>query len=236
MSWGFGCTMNAFKVIKRALWLVVVGVLLFVLTSCVTRVSPLSTSKQTPVSTRTFSLTPDIPASDHMAGCTGINPINLQRGQVGYRGVFPGLTTTIEVENLLGRPISDTVEFGKRVWFYEDYADIVIYFDSHNIVSHILLGIDPEKGSIMDLESVIENYGCPSAIYKFVDLDGAGFTGMVYKELGLAFRFGYPPLTLHSVSTLVLYFKPTTLDDFLYNYNWFISTDRWPISWDEMVE
>lgn len=174
----------------------------------------------TPVATMTrlATLTPSVTPTSAHAACSELFPAKLT-GQVDYRGVLAGSTTTDELEGLLGTPTEIyNYEPGNQEWIYvESDIDGATVSIQDGVV--VAIGVGPENG-LATLREILELYGCPEVVFA-VDLgeEKSGIysgTELLYLENGLRFIFYRLPLALTDNLGLGVYEAPKSVEQFLY--------------------
>jgi hypothetical protein len=112
-------------------------------------------------------------------------------GQVGFSGVYPGITLAEEVPSLLGEPTEVTRSYSHD-YIHWDYPGFDLFLDKDGVVVD---RIEVWDGDFGDLNSLLTDYGCPDEILQTgaQPCDEASddeecpaqLTVLVYKQLGL---------------------------------------------------
>lgn len=169
-----------------------------------TGISPTQLKVDTPAApTRTPIPMNVIQSADYMAGCLEINP-NRHQEQIGFQGVYPGKTSMVETEKLLGVPLQILDDYVPVAYEYDDFT---VAFDKQNLVMNIFAYVYGET-----LLSFIIQYGCPQVIWTGYHVEGEQWTCLAYPDLGFQIEINEFPVSLDGEADVLTYYLPTTID------------------------
>jgi hypothetical protein len=183
-----------------------------------------------------------IESPSYLEGCKKQYPKTQGTSQVGYHGIFPGQTTDVEVENILGKYDSqyDDIRPGGISYWY--YGSTTITLQNHLVVLIETTGNTPPQYYLADL---LKGYGCPDVIYATYTIAEDNFGSQpydsevfVYHNLGIEYLFRNKPVSLSDEPFTLIYFKPGALEEFLEGtQNYYISLPRdKPIDWEDAIK
>ena len=178
--------------------------------------------------TKTPILVPDIQSEDYMAGCLELSP-NRHQGQIGFQGVYPGKTSIIEIENLLGAPLQILDGYGPVSSTYQ-YDDFVVDFDKAGVVLDIFVDLFGDT-----LKSLIAQYGCPQVLWTAYHVDGEQWTFLAYPDLGFQIEIKGYPVSWDENIIILTYFVPTTITDYFKSSVNSAYDDKLIVSWDDAI-
>jgi hypothetical protein len=134
--------------------------------------------------------------------------------QVGFRGVYPGITTGAEMRKILGKPDSFTEISNGGAFGYSDFNGLV------SVKSLIVDGItiDPKSEGLTSLQLVLEAYGCPDVIGARALTDDTYDTSIVFNKTylwyaiaGVWIRFEGYPIKLSQLPNTIGFEHPSNL-------------------------
>lgn len=178
--------------------------------------------------------TVDINSPDYLKECLAINPV-ISTEQVGYQNIFPGKTDSRSVKDVFGLPeiIRDKKNF--QEWSY----DFILIEISNNVVSYFMIGSNAPyfNNSLYD---AIAEFGCPNVVLAAEDPEGAHgsyeWTIFGYYERGVELQINSFPIESSDSISIINYFKPMTLNDYITTLPDRIVFDWKFVSWEEAVQ
>lgn len=191
---------------NRTFLFAIAALFALLLSACApTAISPTQPQVDTPAApTRTPIPMNVIQSADYMAGCLEINP-NRPQEQIGFRGVYPGKTSMVETEKLLGTPLEIREGYGSVDVRYE-YDNFGVGFDKTGIVLSIFFDILGDT-----LQNLVMRYGCPQVIW--TAFSEGEWTVLAYPTIGFQIEINEFPVSLDSGIYLLTYYVPTTITD-----------------------
>lgn len=214
---------------RKSFFPVAVLTVLF-LNACVpTGILPTQQQVDTPAApTRTPIPMNVIQSADYMAGCLEINP-NRHQEQIGFQGVYPGKTSMVETEKLLGTPLEIREGYGSVRVRYE-YDDFRVGFDNTGSVLYIFLDLYGDT-----LQNLIVQYGCPQVMWTAYHVAGEQWTFLGYPDLGFQIEIKGFPVSLDGEADILTYYLPTTMTDYFENRWNSAFPDKWVVPWSDAV-
>lgn len=194
--------------------------------------SPVPTSTSTP-SAEILDLAETLEADPgYLASCRSEYPTG-EQSQAGYEGIYPGISTSQETQELLGPPEQKIQCIEREVnWLYGSDLTVVL---EKNLVSWI--DVSPSK----PLQYYLELYGCPDIVFAldrnqhpYGDYDALL---LVYHTLGLEMIFG--DITLRKTDTPLglAYYPQGTLAKYFDNLPWLNDSAKVkPVQWEDTVK
>lgn len=174
-----------------------------------------------------------ITAPNYLKVCKELNPSSIN-DQVGYKGIIPGSTTSLEVKNLLGDPISKSILIIDQ-WAYAGYG---ISFENDTVIE---IDILIDQDFLIPLSAIIKKYGCPQAIFAYDPKEEQtgelGMTSLVYNNIGIEFNFYRFPISMSDNPGEVYLYEAESMEEYLEQDNGIFTESNIIklVSWDEAV-
>jgi hypothetical protein len=174
-----------------------------------------------------------ITAPNYLKVCKELNPSSLN-DQVGYKGIIPGSTTSLEVKNLLGDPISKSTLIIDQ-WAYAGYG---ISFENDTVIE---IDILIDQDFLIPLSAIIKKYGCPQAIFAYDSKEEQtgelGMTSLVYSNIGIEFNFYRFPISMSDNPGEAYVYEAGSLEEYLERDDGIFTGSNMVklVSWDEAV-
>jgi hypothetical protein len=158
--------------------------------------------------------------SSYLQDCRLQYPIKNDR-QVGFRNVYPGITTVPDMITQFGQPDNSEVYQGQDYYIFDNKEAGYVYNFStkNNIIEEISLD-DPEI--VVPLKDILNIYGCPDFMVAEAlenDIPGAPiiFNSVYFNYLtaGLFIRFDGYPIKYSSIPVVFNFTRPVSLEDYL---------------------
>jgi hypothetical protein len=161
--------------------------------------------------------------------------------QVGFGGVFPGVSTYADVTNLLGEPNEKGYGGTQRTqWRYDGVS--VLFDDGKGVVEVI----EVFRGEAFDrmalpLRDLIEKYGCPEIIYAYDEGEEKSghfsATSFAYPNLGIEYDFRGTPVSLDSRPEDIDLYASEAISDYLLDRKQTLQDPEATVvlRWDEAV-
>ena len=164
--------------------------------------------------------------TDYLADCKSKYP-NRVSVQEDFQGIYPGITTTVELVNQFGNPdkYSRTATEEEYLYIGEEFDGrpryVYSFVTKQENVDAIYVDIDNKI--ILPLQSILEKYGCPDMIVAMALNDGLreekmleyNKTFLIYLDAGLQMRFEDYPVSFSDRPSHIKFVKPVSLQDFL---------------------
>lgn len=179
--------------------------------------TPFNTQEAEPLIQPSGKVTYD---SSYLQNCRSQFPTKNDR-QVGFRNVYPGVTTVPDMLAQFGQPDNSGDYQGRHYYVYDNKEAGYVYNFSakNNIIEDISID-DPEI--VVPLKGILNKYGCPDFVVAEALEDDTLNTPIIFNSVyfnylnaGLFIRFEGYPIEYSSVPVIFIFTKPVSLEDYL---------------------